>query len=286
MARLISALGCFGLLTASWLMPAVAFAQGEEPSGDESSAEPGAKSDEPAPAGATAEPTADAASDNSPVEESGKTYRSVGLRYRGIIVPKFIENLFADGGRTVYVNAFGPEFNIRKDNFEFGLSPWLAFYSMGDTGFKGSSDPATSWEIISSQIKVLYLTSDFVWTHPISPEFGINYGFGAGLGIVFGDLHRNQSYPNGATDPNNYTKCPGPVVAGDVGNYCGQPSNNHYGNYTEPSWVNGGSKPNVFPWLAAQTGLRYKPAKNFIARLDLGFGLSGFFFGLGADYGL
>lgn len=285
MARFVTALGCFGLLTAAWLMPRVAVAQGEEPSGDERSTEP--KSEEPAPAAAAAEPTADTGADNSPVEESGKTYRFVGLRYRGIIVPKFIENLFADGGRTVYVNAFGPEFAIRKDNFEFGLSPWLAFYSMDDTAFKGKSDPDTSWELISSQIKILYLTSDFMWTHPVSPEFGINYGFGAGLGIVFGDLHRNQSYPaNGvAGDPDKYLKC---AALGSPANaWCSNPNdNNHFGNYTESSWVNGGSKPNVFPWLAVQTGLRYKPVKNFVGRLDVGFGLSGFFFGLGADYGL
>jgi hypothetical protein len=42
----------------------------------------------------------------------------------------------------------------------------------------------------------------------------------------------------------------------------------------------------VFPWLALQTGIRYKPHRNFAARLDLGVGTSGFFFGLGADYGL
>ena len=39
---------------------------------------------------------------------------SSALRYRGIIVPKFMMNLFGDGGATVYVHAFGPEFAIRK----------------------------------------------------------------------------------------------------------------------------------------------------------------------------
>jgi len=56
--------------------------------------------------------------------------------------------------------------------------------------------------------------------------------------------------------------------------------------YNEPSWADGGSKPILFPWLVVQTGLRYKPHRNFVGRLDLGFGTSGFFFGLGADYGL
>ena len=80
------------------------------------------------------------------------------------------------------------------------------------------------------------------------------------------------------------SKCTGP---GDPlgGAYC-DGTNNHYGSYSEPSWANGGSKPIIFPWLAAQTGIRFKPSKHFAARLDLGFGTSGFFFGLGGDYGL
>jgi hypothetical protein len=42
----------------------------------------------------------------------------------------------------------------------------------------------------------------------------------------------------------------------------------------------------LFPWFVLQTGLRYKPHRNFAMRFDAGFGTSGFFLGLGADYGL
>ena len=55
----------------------------------------------------------------------------------------------------------------------------------------------------------------------------------------------------------------------------------------EPSWANGGAKPNVFPWLAPQVSFRYKPIKQLQVRGDVGFALSsGFFFGLSAGYGL
>jgi hypothetical protein len=225
---------------------------------------------------------ADAEAGNSPVELPNETYRFIGLRYRGIVVPKFMETLFAAGGRTVYVNGIGPEFGIRKNGFEYSLSPWLALYNMDDTAFKGKNDPELAWELISTNIKILYLTSDFLWTHEFTPEFGLNYGIGAGLGIVFGDLYRTQSTPNGQTDPNKYAKCAGPSMTDP---YCDN-HNNHYNGYTEPSWANGGSKPIIFPWLTVQTGFRFKPSKSFAARLDLGFGTSGFFFGLGADYGL
>src|SRR5450755_3794830 len=229
---------------------------------------------------------ADAEAGGSPVEVPGKTYRAVGLRYRAVIIPKFMMNLFGSGGRTVVANGFGPEFTIRKDAFEYDFSAWYTSYAMDPTPFKAKSDGAEAWELVESHIKVLYLTSDFLWSHDLAPEFAVNYGVGAGLGIVWGDLDRTQAYPGKGADNSTgagYQACSAPGVPDPT--FCGN-DNNHYAGYTEPSWANGGSKPIVFPWLVLQTGLRWKPHKNFIARLDAGFGTSGFFLGLGADYGL
>lgn len=270
-------------------------AQPDEPSSsDEATASP---DEAPGPGGETATsesagPSAgsavsDAQAGNTPFEKPGQTYRFVGFRYRGIIVPKFMMNMFgADGGRTVYVNDFGPEFAIRKDGFEYDFALTYAPYSMDPTPFKSSSDPATGWEIVQSDVKMIQLTADFLWSQQFNPEFSWNYGLGAGLGFVFGDLHRVQAYPpNGVSvdNPDGYQPCIAPGNPDPT--FCGN-DNNHYGGYTEPSWANGGSKPILFPWLAVETGFRYKPVKQFAARLDLGFGTSGFFFGLGADYGL
>ena len=229
---------------------------------------------------------ADAEAGGSPVELPGKTYRAVGLRYRAVIIPKFMMNLFGDGGRTVLANGFGPEFTIRKDAFEYDFAAWYTSYAMDPTPFKASSDGAEAWEIVESHIKVLYLTADFLWSHDLAPEFAFNYGVGAGIGFVWGDLNRTQAYPGNGADTSTgagFQPCLGP--GNPNGQYCGN-DNNHYAGYKEPSWSGGGSKPIVFPWLVLQTGLRYKPHRNFIARLDAGFGTSGFFLGLGADYGL
>ena len=223
-------------------------------------------------------------SDSSPFEKKGESYMFVGLRYRGIIVPQFMINMFGEGGDGVYVNAFGPEFSIRRDNFEYNFSIWYADYGMDPTTFKAKDDPIDAWEIVESDLKVIYLTADFLWSTDLNPQFAINYGMGAGIGFVFGDLYRQQATPPGGNPnvpPEDWVACPGPNQA----IYCGD-DNDHYGDYTEDSWASGGSKPILFPWFALQTGLRYKPHKNFVTRLDLGFGTSGFFFGLGADYGL
>jgi len=261
---------------------------------DDKSAAPKPDADAPAdadaaaakPADKNANLVADAEAGSSPVEDPGKTYYFVGLRYRGVIVPKFMMNLFGDGGRSVYVNGVGPEFVIRKNAFEYDLSAWYAAYSMAPTPFKASSDGADAWEIVESHVKVLYLTSDFIWSHDFSPEVAFNYGVGAGFGFVFGDLFRTQAHPGpgggNLSTGDGFVKCDGPI---QNDTYCGT-DNNHYNGYTEKSWAGGGSKPIIFPWLALQTGLRYKPVRNFVARLDAGFGTSGFFLGLGGDYGL
>jgi len=232
---------------------------------------------------------ADAEAGGSPVELPGVTYYGIGARYRAIIVPKFMMNLFGDGGRTVVAHGFGPEFTIRKNAFEYNLSAWFASYAMDPTPFKASSDDRNAWEIVQSKIKILYLTADFVWSQDFSPEFAFNYGVGAGFGLVWGDLRRNQAYP-GSPSANDstgegYVPCIAQNTPVEQSAFCGT-DNTHYAGYTEPNWANGGSKPIIFPWLALQTGLRYKPHRNFIARLDAGFGTSGFFLGLGADYGL
>ena len=279
------ALGAFALPAMAQGEPPAEPAAGEPKAAPEAAptpAEPGKAEQKPA----AADPAGDVPAGDSPVELPGQTYRFVGLRYRGIIIPKFMMNLFGDGGDTVYVHSVGPEFAIRKDGFEYVFSLWWAGYKMDETPFKASDDPASAWEVVKSDLNVIFLTADFLWSQELGPQFAVNYGMGAGFGLVFGDLFRTQAYPPGGNpneDPYSWKKCSAQNTPDP--NFCNT-DNDHYNGYTEPSWANGGSKPIIFPWLALQTGLRYKPAKSFVARLDAGFGTSGFFVGLGADYGL
>jgi len=237
---------------------------------------------------------ADAEAGGSPVELPGKTYLFVGARYRAIIVPQFMMNLFGDGGKTLVVHGFGPEFAVRKNAFEYNLSLWYAGYGMDPTPFKAKDDGEKAWEIVESKLKSVFITADFLWSQDFTPEFALNYGLAGGFGIIFGDLYRTQAKPSSAgansSTGEGFVACGGKLEDNGpsfpkMGGFCGD-DNDHYNGYTEKSWTDGGSKPILFPWFVLQTGLRYKPHRNFAARLDAGFGTSGFFLGLGLDYGL
>jgi hypothetical protein len=227
-------------------------------------------------------------------EDPTRSYKFINLRFRDVIVPKFILNLFADGGRTVNVFTFGPEFSIRKDRLEYDIAFSYADYSMDPFMFKGKSDGDDAWEVVSSDLKVLYLTFDVLYGFPIDTKgrFTFLVGGGVGLGGVLGKLYRNQVSPKDRNnlqpdDPTQWNKCIQPGVPGDIdpgtmNAYCDS-SNAHYDNYDEPSWANGGSKPFIFPWLSLpQLSFRYKPIKYMHVRADVGFSITGFFFGLSA----
>lgn len=219
-------------------------------------------------------------------EDPKETYLFAGLRYRMQVVPQSVQNWFAQGGETLWVNTPGVEFGIRQDGFEYNIFGMLGMYSMTNVPFKGKTDVELAWETITADYNVLFLGSDFMWsTSDFSPGLSMIYGAGIGLGIVFGEMTRTQAYPDGN---GSYVPCVGmfnPNVPGPGGVYCDN-VNDHYNGKVEPNWANGGSSPLVFPWIAGQLGLRYKAHRNFVGRLELGFTVTSLFFGLGADYGI
>jgi hypothetical protein len=226
-------------------------------------------------------------------EDPTKRYYFIGLRYRGDVIPQFMLNIFVDGGKTIYSNSIGAEIDIRHD--DFSLIPAITYteYGTGDVVFaqkgKDPTDPG-NWSVVNSSLKGLYFSADLLWSHKIAPHWDFEYGAGFGLGVIFGTLEDNWVYAKngGQISPSNYTACQ------TVNDGAGCSNANHQmattskvGGYLEPSWVNGGSKPSVFPLINfPQLGIRYKPIKQMEARLGVGFSLTGFWFGLSANYGL
>lgn len=258
----------------------------ESGSETEANAEAAADVEASAASGELSAPADEAPAEEEPEAESkGKGNKALGLRYRGIYIPQTALNWFMEGGQSVYVNGFGPEFSIRDGNKEYILSAWLSLYNMSPTPIKGSSDDELAWEIVESNMKAVYLTADYLWHTRLGRTLELSYGGGAGLGFLFGDLYRTQatlSAGGTAGNPDDYVPC---AAQSTTDPYCDD-INDHYAGYSEPSWFGGGSKPVLFPWITGQVGLRYQPHEKIITRLDLGIGTSGLYFGVGADYSL
>jgi hypothetical protein len=234
--------------------------------------------------------------DITDVEEvPGRSYFFVGLRYRGNIVPGFLLNLFVDEGKTIYTNMIGVEFDIRKDGFS--LIPALSYHELGtgDILFKqkNTTDIAGNYSVVNSGMKLVYGSVDLLWSTKISRNVEFEYGAGFGLGAVFGDLENSwvKDDPNGSLVAGNrrFSRC---NAVGDPGSGCNRADHQNsdvdkVNGYKEKSWFNGGSKPAIFPWISIpQIGLRIKPIKQFVARVGLGFALTGFWFGINGQYGL
>jgi hypothetical protein len=252
------------------------------------------KKDEAAP-----EPAKPELPPNDPTEDKTKTYYFVGARYQFAILPKYLLSLFVAGGpTTVGVWHLGIEGGMRKDGFETRLAFTYADVSTNEPfGFKGKNEDPNAWELVKSDLKLINAVVDFMWSTEFSKYVSFEYGMTVGLSAVIGDLSRVQARSKdgrpGETDPKNLEPCPGP----QSGNYYCDGSNNHYPGdasnpsdtknwYKEPSWFNGGSKPNLYARFGPALGFRFKPVKQFVGRVDLGYDLfMGVFFGVAANYG-
>lgn len=201
---------------------------------------------------------------------------TLGARYRLLVAPQFLINAFGvEGGTTVVANGGGLDIGFIKKDYGIILSGWYATYPMSDTPFKVPGDGPGDWEMWNSSAGAFYITADFLLKTPIAKQWDWTIGASGGIGIVTGNLQRRETYwTNGFSDTNpgdpyrDLIKCTDFSVQGCIGD-----------NTDAPPWP-------VYPWLSFQTGIRYQPVRNFIARLDLGAGSSGFWLGLGADYGL
>jgi hypothetical protein len=227
---------------------------------------------------------------NDPTEIAGQTYYFIGLRFYETIVPSFMTKLFLAGGPgTVGLPTFGVEGGFRKDGFDIIGSLTYTSWATDPFPGKGKNEADTAWEIIQSDLKTINLNVDFLWSAGDNPRYQFQYGIITGLSFVVGDLSRVQSHPPNGTapaDPGTYQPCVGPGNPASAGAYCGN-DNNHYGDYKEPSWFNGGSKPNLYATFGPEIGFRWKPVHQFVARLSLGWNIfAGPFFGIAGDYGI
>jgi hypothetical protein len=246
-------------------------------------------------------------------EKDGHKYYFLGARYRGYVIPKPFINIFVSGGAWVYSNSTGIELDIRKDGFSLIPNITYTEYSSGDMLFlqhgESENNPG-NWSLVNSGLKVVYAGADFLWSVKLAKNLDFEYGMGFGLGVVFGNLEDNWVTNQGITATSTYVNASGQkvpalagsnVVAGNTSYFvpCTGPgpagcnTADHQnamtakvGDYQEPHGFN--PVPTLFLNVSVpQFGLRIKPIKSFVARVNVGFNIpNGFWFGFSGDYGL
>jgi hypothetical protein len=266
----------------------------------------GTKKPDKAATSAASENTSGEVPPTATQEKAGQRYYFVGLRYRVTIIPQFMVNLFVNEGATFVSHSVAAELDMRKDGQS--TIPWIAYQSFGfgDTLFLQKNgtppaDQASNWSVVNSGLSALFLGLDELWSVPIDSDhhWDFEYGFGVGIGVVFGSLQNNWVYdsasgPLVSSTGRHFAQCTTADMASQTSCTTGGHNNaqtakivTSSGPYSEPNWFNGGSIPVVFPHIAfPQIGLRWKPVKQFQMRISTGFSLTGFFFGINGYYGL
>jgi hypothetical protein len=240
-------------------------------------------------------------------EDPAQRYLFLGFRYRGTIVPQFFENLFVDDGATFYSNSFALELDIRKGGQS--TIPWIEYvdYTTGNVLFQQKGQNPTDaafYSVVKSSLKGVYAGLDERWSVPLVPDkLDYEYGFGVGIGAVFGQLHDGWVYQTASgplsakVNGTTYYFTPCTTTMGGAlppimnGRGCAVSDHQNatvaqVNGYVEPNWFNGGAVPTILPEISiVPLGLRYKPLKMLEMRAALGIQLTGFFFSLSADYG-
>jgi hypothetical protein len=218
----------------------------------------------------------------------------LGARYYGVVLPKFVMNLIADGGTTLVVPGGAFTFTTLASDIELTVALGYLSYRMGETPLKPRGEPDTQWELVGSSLQALTATVDLMWAFPLDAAKNVSFRVGGavGLGWMFlGDMTRLHIYPaNGVPgDPSTYLVCKGPNDPRGTFAYCNtlDKSANHYPGYTEPDWFHGGIRPALFPWLVVpQLGLSFHPSRATAIDVETGVSISGFLTSLGFRVGL
>jgi hypothetical protein len=229
-----------------------------------------------------------------PPKEAPPSETTLGVSFRGLVIPKWIMRAVGDGGVTMFVPGGAATLTSRLSDADFVISLGYASYRLSGMPFKANDTPVTEYEIVSSDLEALYGSVGLAWEIPLDDrgDIGVRLGGSVGVGWAFaGDLYRVQAYPGqgAGSDPYRFVACRGPNDPAGSYRYCNEldKDHDHYPGYVEPSWFEGGYRPLIYPWIAIpEVNLAWRVSPSTTLELGGGVTLSGLLFSLGGRVGL
>jgi hypothetical protein len=211
---------------------------------------------------------------------------------RGVWVPSFMLGLFLDDPPTIANPSFGVTATHRSDD-GFSLVIGIGYTGYGFEGpLQKSGDPDQDTEWVESNLGLVHLTGQMLWSSQVHEMLAIEYGFGVDLGIVTGDLTRWEAY----RDPNgDYKRCtsagmPFAPVGGEQ--YCEFPetlgaATDAYDEFGAHYGVKEERVPPIalIPMIPL-VALRFTPIRELAIKLEASYGIFQFTFGVSAAYGV
>lgn len=252
----------------------------------------------------------------NPRELPDHDYYFTGAFFRGVIIPGFMQDVFVhyEGGTPVNFGG-GAFFGWRRNGFNVRAEVW--YEGFGNVGYyRGRNDPDYELERVQSDLGVVFGSFLFGWTFQINEYFGIDLGFGLGLGGLTGNMWRQEAYRRGGGGPSGTpAECTEPGAAGGDATYCegdGIPAEDRHTNHDTPGptyqrfcasnpsapeclgssglpspfYFGDGGVPPMFFWIdLPRIGVTIKPIRQFEIRIDGGYNLYGFNFGASMGVG-
>jgi outer membrane protein OmpA-like peptidoglycan-associated protein len=210
----------------------------------------------------------------------------LGAYYRHLWMPSYMTDPFFARAPSVTNDGFGLEATYRTGggfNIVMGIG-YMPYEFHGP--FLAKNNPITDTEYVDSNLAFWHLTSSLLWDIEFHRTVALELGLGLDIGVLSGDLNRNEAYIDG----DRFRKCKAPLMPLDVDKtgqlFCQVPENGSYNPLTrtfrsdapadkgEHYNVNDDRVPPVmlFPMIP-HIALRVQPFKYLAIKAEFGFGV-------------
>jgi len=202
----------------------------------------------------------------------------VGVQWRQLIIPSFVQQVFLDEAPTV----FEPTFQVvatKRNSENFSLVFGLGYASYAADGlYRAKGDPVEDTEWMKSDLGLIHGTFSALWGSNINEYLDFEYGLGGELGIVTGELRRSEaSKVTGTWQPCSGVGNPDIFYCAPTSN--GRASDAHNKDGEHYNVVEERIPPIFLLPTLFQVGLRITPTPQVAIKLEGAYATAAFWFG-------